>query len=30
MPAGWLPTEAFARHWVSFVDQGEHQVTMPP
>jgi len=28
--AGWLPTEAFARHWVSFVAQGEHPVTMPP
>jgi dienelactone hydrolase len=30
MPAGWLPTEAFANQWISFVKQGEHPVTMPP
>jgi dienelactone hydrolase len=30
MPAGWLPTEAFAKQWVSFVTKPEHPVTLPP
>jgi dienelactone hydrolase len=30
MPAGWLPTEAFAKRWISFVTQPEHPVTLPP
>jgi dienelactone hydrolase len=30
MPSGWLPTDAFARRWISFVTQPEHPVTMPP
>ena len=30
MPAGWLPTERFAKQWVSFVTAPEHPVTMPP
>jgi hypothetical protein len=30
MPSGWLPTERFARQWVSFVTQPEHPVTLPP
>jgi len=30
MPAGWLPTERFAKRWVSFVTQPEHPVTLPP
>jgi dienelactone hydrolase len=30
MPAGWLPTDTFAKQWVSFVTQPEHPVTMPP
>jgi len=30
IPAGWLPTDAFAKLWVSFVTQPEHPVTMPP
>lgn len=30
MPAGWLPTHAFAKQWVSFVTQPEHPVTLPP
>jgi hypothetical protein len=30
IPAGWLPTDAFAKQWISFVIQGEHPVTMPP
>ena len=30
MPAGWLPTDMFAKQWVSFVTQPEHPVTMPP
>ena len=30
MPAGWLPTDAFAKQWVSFVTQVDHPVTMPP
>jgi hypothetical protein len=28
--AGWLPSEAFARQWVSFVTTPEHPVTLPP
>jgi dienelactone hydrolase len=30
MPAGWLPTDAFAQHWKSFVTESQHSVTMPP
>ena len=30
MPAGWLPSEAFARQWLSFVMEREHPVTLPP
>ena len=30
LAAGWLPTNAFGRHWRSFVTQSEHSVTMPP
>jgi dienelactone hydrolase len=30
MPAGWLPTDTFAKLWVSFVTQPEHPVTLPP
>ena len=30
LPSGWLPTEAFAKRWLSFVTQPEHPVTMPP
>jgi hypothetical protein len=30
MPAGWLPTVAFAKQWVAFVTQPEHPVTLPP
>jgi dienelactone hydrolase len=30
MPAGWLPTERFAKQWVSFVTAPDHPVTMPP
>jgi hypothetical protein len=30
MPAGWLPTEAFAKRWLSFVTKSEHPVTLPP
>jgi dienelactone hydrolase len=30
IPSGWLPTEAFAKQWVSFVTQAEHPVTLPP
>jgi dienelactone hydrolase len=30
IPSGWLPTEAFAKQWVSFVTQPEHPVTLPP
>ena len=30
IPAGWLPTNALAKQWVSFVTQVEHTVTMPP
>jgi len=29
-PAGWLPTDAFAKRWISFVTQPEHPVTLPP
>jgi dienelactone hydrolase len=28
--AGWLPSEAFARQWVSFVTAPEHPVALPP
>jgi dienelactone hydrolase len=28
--AGWLPSEVFARQWVSFVTAPEHPVTLPP
>ena len=30
MPAGWLPTGAFAERWRAFVTRPEHPVTMPP
>jgi dienelactone hydrolase len=30
MPAGRLPTDTFAKQWVSFVTQPEHPVTLPP
>jgi dienelactone hydrolase len=30
MPAGWLPTRAFAQQWVSFVTKPEHPVRLPP
>jgi hypothetical protein len=30
MPAGWLPTGAFAQRWRAFVTRPEHPVTMPP
>ena len=30
MPAGWLPTRAFAKQWRSFVRQHEHPVTSLP
>jgi dienelactone hydrolase len=30
IPAGWLPTDSFANHWVSYVTQPEHPVTLPP
>ena len=30
MPAGWLPTDTFAKQWLSFVTQPEHRVTLPP
>src|SRR5262249_1929828 len=30
MPAGWLPTRAFANEWRAFVTRSEHPVTMPP
>jgi dienelactone hydrolase len=30
MPAGWLPTQTFAKQWVSFVTRPEHPVTIPP
>jgi hypothetical protein len=29
-PAEQLPTEAFAKEWLSFVMQAAHPVTMPP
>lgn len=30
LPAGRLPTRAFARHWRTFVTRAQHPVTMPP
>jgi hypothetical protein len=30
MPAGWLPTRAFAQAWRSFVSQPEHPITSLP
>ena len=30
MPAGWLPTQTFAKQWVSFVTKPEHPVRLPP
>jgi dienelactone hydrolase len=30
MPAGWLPTDTFAKQWLSFVTQPEHPVRLPP
>jgi hypothetical protein len=30
MPSGWLPTDTFAKQWLSFVTQSEHPVTLPP
>jgi len=30
MVAGWLPTQAFAQQWVSFVTKPEHPVRLPP
>ena len=30
MPAGWLPTQTFAKQWVSFVTKPEHPVRIPP
>jgi dienelactone hydrolase len=30
MPAGWLPTSAFAERWMSFIMLHEHPVTLPP
>jgi hypothetical protein len=30
MPSGWLPTDTFAKQWVSFVTQPDHPVTLPP
>jgi hypothetical protein len=30
MPAGWLPTPAFAKQWLSFVTQPEHPVMSLP
>jgi dienelactone hydrolase len=30
MAAGWLPTDAFAQHWRSFITESQHSVTMPP
>lgn len=30
MPAGWLPTRAFANQWVAFVRKPEHPVRLPP
>ena len=30
VPAGWLPTRAFAKQWLSFVTQPEHPMTSLP
>ena len=30
MPAGWLPTQTFAKQWVLFVTKPEHPVRIPP
>lgn len=30
MPSGWLPTDAFAALWLSFVRRSEYPITMPP
>jgi dienelactone hydrolase len=30
VPAGWLPSEAFAKQWLAFVTEREHPVTLPP
>jgi dienelactone hydrolase len=30
MPAGWLPTQTFAKQWFSFVTKPEHPVRLPP
>jgi hypothetical protein len=30
LPAGWLPTQAFATEWVSFVRKRDHPVRLPP
>ena len=30
LPAGWLPTRAFAKQWLSFVRQPDHPVTSLP
>jgi hypothetical protein len=30
MSAGWLPTQAFAKQWVSFVTRPEHPIRLPP
>ena len=27
IPAGWLPTRAFAKEWLAFVTQPEHPIT---
>jgi hypothetical protein len=29
-PAGWLATSDFAKHWLSFIRQGEHPITSLP
>jgi hypothetical protein len=30
MPAGWLPTRAFAKQWLAFVTQPQHPITSLP
>ena len=30
MPAGWLPTQTFAKQWISFVTTPKHPVRIPP
>jgi hypothetical protein len=30
IPAGWLPTRAFADRWLAFVEKPEHPVRLPP